>query len=648
MNYRQDIDGLRAIAVMAVVLFHLDFAGFDGGYVGVDVFFVISGYLITSLIQKKLAADEFRLTEFYARRVRRLYPPLLATVAVTVFAAGFLLEPLDMIGFGRSAVAALLSVSNISFFFEAGYWDSASELKPLLHTWSLGVEEQFYLFWPAILMLLFKLREYVSFTQCMFAVASAGFFLCFWVTGYDQPAAFYLLPFRVFQFALGALIIPIGAALTSAVGVRYSHLPALLLLTGLALILVSVVTLGDGSQFPGWVVLLPSIGAALCLLSGTDGTARTGWLSSILSNPVSMWLGRVSYSLYLVHWPIIALYRYEKGLDFELSDKVLLAMLTLVATCVLHYGVERQLYMRAGYKGSAKVGISSRAVFSGVLASLITLILLGSSAWLIDGWSWRESNLQFSPAQIREGEQARYKLIRRACRVDYPDDHPLCDSGRATRVLIIGNSHEVDGYNIARTMFSDRSDVELILFGNINPCGEVGVSDEGFVSKNDGCQKRLDALFSESFIDRLDAVIYSANRPFAINKGPALSVIVALKKRRPDVPVVTLGGYINTERRCTFYINRSGDISACALAQNVTYFADDPSAQPLYDEFMRVTDHFLDKVDVLCEARQLDSCVMMTKTRVPAFYDTSHLSLEFAQMLGRLFLQQDEDVAPLF
>ncbi len=210
MTYRPDIDGLRAIAVLAVVIFHLGVPGFDGGYVGVDVFFVISGFLITSIIKSKLESGDFSLRDFYSRRIRRLVPPLLVTVAATVIGAGLLLTPYDMIRFSRSAVAAIFSLSNIVFFLEAGYWDTASELKPLLHTWSLGVEEQFYLFWPALLMLIMSARARVSFTAAMVAITVCGFALCAWYTTVNQSAAFYLLPFRVFQFSLGALVIPLG------------------------------------------------------------------------------------------------------------------------------------------------------------------------------------------------------------------------------------------------------------------------------------------------------------------------------------------------------------------------------------------------------------------------------------------------------
>ena len=214
--------------MLAVVIFHLGVPGFDGGYVGVDVFFVISGFLITSIIKGKLEAGDYSLRDFYSRRIRRLVPPLLATVAATVLGAGLLLTPYDMIGFARSAVAAIFSLSNIVFFLEAGYWDTESELKPLLHTWSLGVEEQFYLFWPALLMLVTAARARISFTAAMIAVTAAGFALCVWYTTVNPSAAFYLLPFRVFQFSLGALVIPLGEALARGTTSNGSRLPSLL------------------------------------------------------------------------------------------------------------------------------------------------------------------------------------------------------------------------------------------------------------------------------------------------------------------------------------------------------------------------------------------------------------------------------------
>jgi len=174
LNYRPDIDVLRAIAVLSVVFFHLDIPGFQGGFVGVDIFFVISGYLITSIIKDKYENHKFKLSDFYVRRIRRLVPPLIATTAATLIAASFVMLPYNMMEFARSATAALFSLSNIVFYMESGYWDSASELKPLLHTWSLGVEEQFYLFWPALIVGLLTIRRILSLAIQGFSVFRWG------------------------------------------------------------------------------------------------------------------------------------------------------------------------------------------------------------------------------------------------------------------------------------------------------------------------------------------------------------------------------------------------------------------------------------------------------------------------------------------
>ncbi len=361
MKYRADIDGLRAIAVLSVVLFHLDFALFEGGFVGVDVFFVISGYLITSIIKHKYENQDFKLADFYARRIRRLVPPLIATIAATLFGAALIMTPYDMVGFSRSAVAALFSLSNIVFYLESGYWDTASELKPLLHTWSLGVEEQFYLFWPALIIGLLSIRRIVGLGTSLAVISIFGAVFCIWFTGVDQSAAFYLLPFRVFQFAVGALLIPLTSSLQNRSANLPDLAPNLAFWAGLFCILVSVTTLGGETVFPGYAVLLPTIGAALVLLSGALPGQLHAPARALMQNPLSIWLGRVSYSMYLVHWPLIVLFRYQYGLELTRVDQLVLALSTLVATSALHYGIERRYYQRdAGTAGGASVSSGSR------------------------------------------------------------------------------------------------------------------------------------------------------------------------------------------------------------------------------------------------------------------------------------------------
>lgn len=648
MSYRPDIDGLRAIAVLAVVAFHLGVPGLAGGYVGVDVFFVISGYLITALIQGRLEAGSFSVGDFYRRRIRRLLPPLVATVVFTLFGAAVVMTPLDMSDFARSALAAVFSVSNILFYLESGYWDAASELKPLLHTWSLGVEEQFYLFWPTLLMLLFAWRERVSFVGVMAITTVAGFALCVWFTTVDQPGAFYLLPFRVFEFSAGALVIPLSAALARRDLSGAVTVAAAMRGSGLLLIAMSVVFLTNGSRFPGWGVLFPALGAALCLFQPTASKVPGAWL---LENRVALWLGRVSYSMYLVHWPIIVLYRYETDSQFTVASTVLLAVAIVLCTCLLHYGVERRFYTRAGYRGHAGPQASSPGSLRGIAIAAAVVALLSSTAWLGDGWAWRfpsdSQQFAFTVDQLRKGMQARFTLSEVACRVDYGGEHPYCDGGNGPVILVIGNSHEVDGYNIVDVLMEDTSDVELIMFGNLNSCGDIHSTATGLASDNTECDVRLTALFSPSMLDRLRSVVYSAHRPFARNKEPGLVVLRALKALNPDVPLVTLGSYIQTKRRCSYYVTRSQSTRSCVDPDNVAYFDSNPEKERLYDQFMRLTDFYIDKIDLLCEGRELDACPTETEEGIPAFFDESHLSLEFSQMFARRYRASHPEIVEI-
>ncbi|MCP4468852.1 MAG: acyltransferase [Halieaceae bacterium] len=251
------------------------------------------------------------------------------------------------------------------------------ELKPLLHTWSLGVEEQFYLFWPALIMLLLTLRKRVPFGVSLTLITLAGAALCIGYSTVDPSAAFYLLPFRVFQFSLGALIIPLSSVQVHTAFARSRWLPGVSFWLGLSCIGASVGSFDEATRFPGWAVLLPTTGAALMLLAGT---ARTGVLRiprALLENSMSLWLGRVSYSMYLVHWPLIVLYRYYHGLELHIADQFALAASILVASCALHYGIERRFYRRSKNSDKDVAAISNnqfalRTVGVSVFLAVIT------------------------------------------------------------------------------------------------------------------------------------------------------------------------------------------------------------------------------------------------------------------------------------
>jgi peptidoglycan/LPS O-acetylase OafA/YrhL len=315
-TYRRDIDGLRAVAVTPVVLFHAGVSPFSGGFVGVDVFFVISGYLITSIIAGEIAAGKFTILKFYERRVRRILPALFATLAVTAVASAALLLPRDFRDFGQSAVAATLFGSNVLFWLEGDYFGAGVLTRPLLHTWSLAVEEQYYIVIPLLMMLLARLRRNALLWTAV--ICAISFAAAQWALSRYPTATFYLSPFRFWELGIGGLL-----ALGAAPAIRSRPVLEGLGLLGLALIAAPVFLYSSATPFPGLAALAPCLGAALIIHSGCQADTLVSRLLGL--RPV-VFIGLISYSLYLWHWPIIVLYRYWRIVDptgFETAGLIL-------------------------------------------------------------------------------------------------------------------------------------------------------------------------------------------------------------------------------------------------------------------------------------------------------------------------------------
>jgi peptidoglycan/LPS O-acetylase OafA/YrhL len=300
IEYRPEIDGLRALAVVPVLLYHAQL-GAPGGFVGVDVFFVISGYLITSLLLKKVATARLDLLEFWERRIRRLFPALAVMTLATFVAGWFLLLPADYKELGESVSAQTLLSSNIFFWQHTGYFDSAANLKPLLHTWSLAVEEQFYLLYPLLLLGLAKLRRptgglvFISLCAVSFAVSVND-------VAHHPEAAFYLLPSRLWELGLGAIV----AALPRTI--QYSAwIHELASWIALATIVYAISYYSASTPFPGLAALPPCGGAALFIQSNGPRLTSAG---KFLSWRPVVFIGLISYSLYLWHWPILVFANY--------------------------------------------------------------------------------------------------------------------------------------------------------------------------------------------------------------------------------------------------------------------------------------------------------------------------------------------------
>ena len=299
LKYQPEVDGLRALAVLPVLLFHAGFPQFGGGFVGVDVFFVISGYLITGIIATELREESFSIIDFYERRIRRIIPALMLVMLVSILLGLILFLPYQLVSLGYSALAASLFVSNFWFWSHTGYFEGVGHMEPLLHTWSLAVEEQFYLFFPLGLIVLRKLR--LSLLPAVIFLFGISLVSAELLISYRPSATFYLLPTRCWELALGGLM-----ALGAMPRLRSPSARDAAALAGLVLIVGPVLIYGSDTRFPGLAALPPCLGAAMIIAAGKQGGGR---VVDLIGSRWPVAIGLVSYSLYLWHWPVFVFSR---------------------------------------------------------------------------------------------------------------------------------------------------------------------------------------------------------------------------------------------------------------------------------------------------------------------------------------------------
>jgi peptidoglycan/LPS O-acetylase OafA/YrhL len=358
LAYRSDIQGLRGVSVLAVMIFHLG-VGLPGGFVGVDVFFVISGFLMTGIIADEfIGRGAFSFSKFYSRRVRRIFPALLVMILITTGLGYFLLFPGDYKEFAQSGLYAALSLSNVFFYFSSGYFDIPAELKGLLHTWSLGVEEQFYLIWPPIMIGLLTVakcrRE--SMVWLLLCIVGAGFIVSVYGVLSNPKAAFYLLHARLWELAAGGVVVFVPRS-------KPRWLDAALSAMGLGLILWSVFFLSPEWLFPGWNALPAVVGAILII----NPASASSWVGRVLSLQPLPFVGKISYSLYLWHWPLIVFWRqYRSGAALTIADAAILAGASVLVAFASWKWVEQPFRKPFSAKATLPLGLSAAAAVAAI------------------------------------------------------------------------------------------------------------------------------------------------------------------------------------------------------------------------------------------------------------------------------------------
>ncbi|MDC9598311.1 acyltransferase family protein [Xenorhabdus anantnagensis] len=324
--FRKDINGLRALAVMSVVLFHFNSNYLPGGFAGVDVFFVISGYLMTSIIFKGLEGGNFSILRFFQARVRRIVPALVAVIAIVLFLGYLFFEPLTYQLVGKHGLSSLLFISNIIYANESGYFDADAFSKLFLHTWSLSVEWQFYVVYPIVLVVLSKLISIKKLKLVVLISALASFSFCVYLSSVDETLSYFMLYTRAWEMLIGGLafLYPINTT---------KHNKIIIEVAGLSLVISAFFIFSDDSLWPSYNALIPVFGAYLCILANNDKT--------LLSNAVFQKIGLYSYSIYLVHWPFIVFF---KKINVNINLAVYLISIIIIAFVIFNFIEKRRNY----------------------------------------------------------------------------------------------------------------------------------------------------------------------------------------------------------------------------------------------------------------------------------------------------------------
>jgi peptidoglycan/LPS O-acetylase OafA/YrhL len=479
--YRPDVDGLRALAVLSVLAFHAFPAAAPGGFAGVDIFFVISGFLISGIILGELAKGTFSVAEFYRRRVRRIFPALILVLAACLAIGWRVLLPDEFRQLGKHIAAGAGFVSNLALWRESGYFDTSAALKPLLHLWSLGVEEQYYLAWP---LLLFLFRGRPRQMGWMIAVvAAASFALNLVLTSRRPDAAFYLPMSRFWELMAGSAL-AYGAFYRKPFSAKWIGETQAIL--GALLLAASLAMLDEGRAFPGWWALMPAAGAVLLIAAGPQA-----WINrAILGHRAVVFVGLISYPLYLWHWPLLAYARIVAGAEPSAGVRIALCGASVLLAWLTYELVEKKIRGRAPGRAAVKV----------VPALAVSMVLLGGCGVL----AFR-SELQPQSALNPLAEE----VSRASSDWAYGADGVRTLRGDSERVaLFIGDSHMQHYWpRIQKIMSEHRKPARTVVFDTVGGCTPI----PGIERSGQACSAFVDEAFARASAANVDTVVVAAS-----------------------------------------------------------------------------------------------------------------------------------------
>lgn len=632
-KYRPDIDGLRAIAVLSVVLYHFGVSSFSGGFVGVDVFFVISGFLITRLILDATGAGTFTFGNFYLRRVRRLLPALLFTIFASFILGVMIFTPAHLERLGGSTLHGLLSVSNFYFWGESGYFDADSAVKPLLHLWSLSVEEQFYFVWPLSLVLLSKLPLTRLVAPLVFlGLGAASWYFAEWCLTVDPSAAFYLLPSRIVEFCLGAIMVWVVAWQFPAW--LDGWLREIALLLGVGLIAYSTFAFTKETPFPGTNALIPCVGTSLAIFGGNSRI-----FGSVLRSRPMVFTGLISYSLYLCHWPLYVFYVYvTDSAELGFAEIAALTAAAYVVATMMYRFVERPFrFARPGPEATLS---STRFALTCALLCLV-LSYTSAHAWANGGWYWRFGNAA-DVEEIFDLDELRIATI------EYQDEFVRGAAFRSPekRILVAGDSHARDVSNGLHMVLRERGyDVRMLHLDDecLAQIPDDAKSLDKDASKGArGCPAQIKVYINSIKSSLADLVVYSAS--ISQETAATLDKFVHLARqvsKNPELQVVIMDRAVFFGTLHNKAIKRYAD---GVLPPDINAFAATVDESPYMLDSIKAkfaADPELQDVLVVSKRRYQcgeTACDFFAEDGTLAIWDYSHWTLTGAKMFMARFV----------
>ncbi len=611
IGHRRDIDGLRAVAIMPVLLYHAGVPYFSGGYIGVDVFFVISGFLIAGIIAREIDQEKFSILGFYERRARRILPALLVMIAVTLAGAALLYLPDDFARVPKSALMAIAFLSNVGFFMETGYFAGGADTMPLLHTWSLAVEEQFYFGFPILLMLIARFCANAR-RLTIFAVTLVSFAIALATQADGTGSAFYLLPARAWELLVGALL-----AVGAVAPVKRDWQRELIAFAGLIAVAAPVVLFDATTVFPGINAVFPVFGAA-ALIHCAPGTL----VGRLLSKPLAVGIGLISYSLYLWHWPVIVFSEY--ALDTSLTGW--LSVLAIAVSFAFAYLSWR--FIEGPFRASNRY--TQRTVFSASLGAMAVLCAAAIIMVTANGWPTR-----FSAETLRLASAGQdVSPVRDECMgMDVKINRPDCVLGDAVppTAMVWGDSHGVEiAWALSKTMKANNTSLIQNTRGACPPI--VGYDDPADPDCTAANKQIFDFLQSNPSVNTVYLAGFWAGGRYSSPENTTLldNMIVSLTKTGRKI--VLIGAVPPHDFEVPRYLANKSRFGGTLPVSEITtqsYRMKTAWISQHYPKWRALGVTIIDPDAVFCGAQ---TCAIATNN-VPLYFDSHHLSLFGAQVL---------------